>query len=112
MKSLMKDKKVLVDEINALPEWQQVLAFGLLDKIMFYEDELQKLQKQIPEVGWTEEYKNGANQHGMKKSAVADSYNNAMKIYITALEKLNKLLSTESKASRSGADPLLKALHG
>ena len=112
MKTMIKDSKVLIDEIKALPEWQQVLAFGLLDKILFYEEELKKLQKQIPEVGWTEEYRNGANQHGLKKSAVADSYNNAMKIYITALEKLNKLLSTESKGSRSGADPLLKALHG
>lgn len=111
MKTIIKDSKVLRKAISEKSEQVQTEANSLLDKIIFMEAELEKLQAEIQEKGWIEEYKNGANQYGMKKSASADVYNTLIKNYLSALDKLNNLLVSASKAEKA-TDPLLKALGG
>ena len=45
----------------------------------FMAKELKKLRADIKKNGWTEEYQNGQNQHGIKKSSAGEVYNTLVK---------------------------------
>ena len=77
--------------IKELPPERKERALKLLDKAEFMEAELTKLQDVLREKGWTEEYKNGANQYGIKKSTEGEIYNAMIKNYALVLEKLDNL---------------------
>jgi len=79
-------------EIKNLPDASKQLAMNLLDKAMFMEQELLKLQKNLKENGWTEEYKNGANQFGVKKSSEGEVYIALVKNYSTVMKQLQDIL--------------------
>ena len=57
----------------------------------------------IKEKGWTEEYQNGANQRGVKKSSEGETYNVVLKNYNSTLAAICKLLPDE----RVGGDELM-----
>ena len=75
-----------------MPDASKQLAMNLLDKAMFMETELLKLQKNLKEKGWTEEYKNGANQFGLKKSSEGEVYIALVKNYSTVMKQLQDIL--------------------
>lgn len=79
-------------EIKNLPDASKQLAMNLLDKAIFMEQELLKLQKNLKEKGWTEEYKNGANQFGLKKSSEGEVYIALVKNYSTVMKQLQDIL--------------------
>lgn len=97
--------KPIRELIDTLPEAKKSIATGLLDKAVFMDSELLKLQKILKEKGWVEEYQNGANQSGLKKSSEADVYNAMIKNYNATLKQIADLfpenLDSEVK------DPLL-----
>ena len=62
---------------------------GLIFQTAFMKLQLEKLAKDINENGVTEQYCNGANQFGIKKSASADVYGTMIKSYMTAQKQLN-----------------------
>ena len=88
MAGFTKTKK----QIDALPPEKKERAVKLLSKIMFMDEELEKLQKKLKEKGWIEEYQNGANQFGVKKCSEGEAYNVLIKNYIAAMKNLSDML--------------------
>lgn len=75
---------------------------GLIFQTAFMKLQLEKLAKDINENGVTEQYCNGANQFGIKKSASADVYGTMIKSYMTAQKQINDLIpKTESEAEKN-----------
>lgn len=66
-------------------------AKGLIDNAAFMTIHLQDLQAELNEHGCVEEYRNGENQYGMKKSAAADIYTTMYKNYIATIKQLAEL---------------------
>lgn len=97
--------KPIRDLIDTLPEAKKSIATGLLDKAVFMDGELLKLQKILKSKGWVEEYQNGANQSGMKKSSEADVYNSMIKNYNATLKQISDLFPEDQGAEVK--DPLL-----
>jgi len=91
--------------IEQLPDAKKSIANGLLDKAVFMDGELLKLQKVLKEKGWVEEYQNGANQSGLKKSSEADVYNAMIKNYNSTLKQISDLFP--DTITEGEKDPLL-----
>ncbi len=64
------------------------LSKGLIEDAAFMRVELDDLKDKLKEDGWEEEYQNGANQHGIKKSVANETYTNVMKLYLTTMKQL------------------------
>lgn len=88
--------------IEELPDGKRERAAKLLSKLIFMNEQLEKLQAIITEKGWVESYQNGANQFGLKKSSEGEVYNNLMKIFNTTMRCLNDMLPD----SEDGCDEL------
>lgn len=84
-------------EIKNLPDASKQLAIALLDKAKFMECELDKLQKSLKEKGWTEEYKNGANQFGLKKSSEGEVYIALVKNYNTVMKQIYDIVGKKAE---------------
>ena len=65
----------------------------LIQNAVFMQHTLRELQKSILESGYTEDYMNGANQHGIKISANVQAYNSMVKNYNVIIGKLSKYVS-------------------
>lgn len=104
----MKGFKANKKAIQSLPENKREIAENLLDKIVFMEDELQKLQKILKEKGWTEEYQNGATQFGIKKASEADVYNNLIKNYNATIKVLASIVPDTAGSSDPIEDEFFK----
>jgi len=102
------DDKPIKKLINTLPDAKKSLAMGLLDKAVFMDEELGKLQDILKKKGWVEEYQNGANQCGLKKSSEADVYNGMIKNYNSTLKQIADLFPADDKAV--SGDPLMSFL--
>ena len=97
--------KPIRELIETLPDAKKSIANGLLDKAVFMDGELFKLQKILKDKGWVEEYQNGANQCGLKKSSEADVYNAMIKNYNSTLKQIADLFPETMTAETK--DPLL-----
>lgn len=80
------------EDIKALTGSKRERAEKLVNKLDFMETQLRNLQKTIRKNGWVEEYQNGANQSGIKKSSEGEVYNTLIKNYTNALKQLEQLL--------------------
>lgn len=94
------------NEISNLSEAKRQLAWNLLDKAKFMEVELAKLQAIIQEKGWTEEYRNGANQFGLKKCSEGEVYIALSKNYSNIMKQIEAMLGKNAES----ADDLMKFL--
>ena len=99
------DDKPIRKLFNTLPDAKKSLAIGLLDKAVFMDAELVKLQDILKEKGWVERYQNGANQSGLKKSSEANIYNSMIKNYNATLKQIADLFPDDDKAEID--DPLM-----
>lgn len=64
--------------------------------------QLKKLAVDIDKNGVTEQYCNGANQYGIKKSVSADVYGTMIKSYMTAQKQINDLIpKSESETEKN-----------
>lgn len=81
----------------------------LIANAAFMAESLDELQETIREKGFVEEYQNGANQHGIKKSSEVEIYNTMIKNYSSIIRQLVDLLPNESKTS---GDELLDFISG
>ena len=79
-------------EIKELPAGKRERAQRLLEKAIFMEAQLQELQEILKAKGWTEEYQNGENQRGVKKSSEADVYNTLMKNFLSTVKQLDEMI--------------------
>ena len=67
---------------------QKELLTNLIRKAECIHGALLKLQDIILEKGWVEEYQNGQNQHGVKKSSEGDTYNQLIKNYTSLMRQI------------------------
>ncbi|MGO5053576.1 hypothetical protein ACTQ6A_13910 [Lachnospiraceae bacterium LCP25S3_G4] len=93
-KNIDEDKRAVVDR--------------LIENAAFMSEELKKLQEYISEHGCTEEYMNGANQFGKKKSSEVDVYNTMIKNYTSVIKQLLDLLPDGQR----GSDELMDFISG
>lgn len=79
-------------------------AETLIDRAAFLTVNIQELEAEINEHGWTEEYQNGANQTGVKKSAAADAHISLTKNLSSIMKQLLELVPpSERKDSKLAA---------
>lgn len=71
-------------------------------------EQLEELRLYIIEHGWSEEYQNGANQHGKKTSVEAEMYVKVQKSYASIIRQLTDFLPTDGKVNNN--DELLEFL--
>lgn len=81
---IRKLKKIFAD----IGEDNKKIVERLIENAAFMAEELSKLQEYISEHGCTEEYKNGANQFGKKKSSEVEVYNTMIKNYSSIIKQL------------------------
>ena len=74
-----------------LDENKKKIILPLIQKAAFMHVELEDLQAHIAENGITEEYQNGENQHGRKRSPEADVYIALTKNYTAIIKQLTEL---------------------
>ena len=107
---MRKNSKVLKSftetshEISLLSGGKRERAERLFEKAAFMDAQMIKLQKILAKKGWTEDYQNGANQKGLKKSSEADVYLALSKNYMAIMKQLNDMFSSSPITSTS--DPL------
>ena len=70
---------------------------SLIDNAAFMAASLWELRRDINAEGYTEEYHNGANQSGVKRSAKVDIYIQLEKNYASVIKQLTDLLPKEDK---------------
>ena len=80
-------------------------ASAVAENAAFMAVSLNELQALINEHGYTEEYQNGANQCGIKKSSEVEIYNTMIKNFNTTMKQLIDMLpdSTSGGSSRNAA---------
>lgn len=100
-----KEMNKLKAIVLQMPEDKRQLTEGLVADAAFMAEQLEKLRDYISEHGWSEEYKNGANQFGKKNSVEADSYIKIQKSYASVIKQLTDLLPSQDM-SAPGTDIL------
>lgn len=90
------DFKKTKSKLKELTGSKKERATALFNKVEFMDAELMKLQEILKEKGWTENYQNGSNQFGMKKSSEADVYNTLIKNYTSAMKQLDEMLPEDT----------------
>ena len=90
--SATKEKKKLENIIKGIPEDKKKLVEGLIADASFMAEQLEVLRTYISANGWSEEYKNRANQFGKKTSVEADMYVKVQKAYSSTIKQLTDFL--------------------
>lgn len=107
------EKKRLAKIFDKLPQNAASAAEKLIDNAAFMAVSLQELQEIINEKGYVEEYQNGANQSGIKKSSEVDIYNTMIKNFNTTMKQLFDLLPEKPGGGDPDAnDPLMQYIAG
>ncbi len=104
----LPDDKRISDEYKRLRELyaditgaRLRLVLKLIARAAFMSAELADLEDYISKHGCTEEYQNGENQKGKKKSSEVDVYNTMVKNFAMVIRQLTELLP---KANVAGED--------
>ena len=101
---IKSEKTRLKGIFKELDENKKKLVTPLIEKAAFMSIELDDLQAQIEQDGWTSEYKNGENQYGTKKSPEAETYIALSKNYAAIIKQLTELVpAAKRKNSRLAA---------
>ena len=95
-----KEKKRLAAIFAGMEPNKLKTCEALIDRAAFITVSLQDLEDELNEKGWTEEYTNGANQFGVKKSAAADVHISLTKNLNAIIKQLLDLVPPAQKASR------------
>ena len=103
--SAKKEQKKIKSITAALPEDLHKITEGLVADASFMAEQLEILRAHIDEHGWSEEYKNGANQFGKKQSVEADAYVKIQKSYAATIKQLTDLIPRQ-ETSRAGEEIL------
>lgn len=98
-----KERKKLKAIIKCIPKDKQKLAEGLIADASFMAEELEQLRMHILEHGWSEEYRNGANQFGKKQSTEAGVYLQMQKSYASVIRQLNAMMEVSQTEKREAA---------
>lgn len=98
---IIKSEKEKLNGIYSMMESKTKKSVSsLVDEAAFMAASLYELRKIINEKGYTEEYFNGANQHGVKKCSEVEIYINLSKNYMSIMKQLTDLLPKESNVKQ------------
>lgn len=78
--------------LKNLDDKKKKAVSSLIKNAAFMAVTLEDLQEKINRDGVTEQYQNGANQFGVKKSSSVEVYNTMIKNYAQAVKQLTDLL--------------------
>ena len=95
-----REKKRLLEIFAGLDENKLRTCYALIDRAAFITINLEDLEKELNEIGWTETYTNGKNQEGVKKSAAAEAHISLTKNLNAIMKQLLEFVPPVQKASR------------
>lgn len=95
------EKRKLGGIYKKLDEKTKKATENLVEEAAFMGASLHELRQKIAEKGYTEEYQNGANQKGVKKSAEVEIYNTMIKNYMAVIKQLTDLVPKEQVATKT-----------
>ena len=98
------EKRKLAGIYSRLETKTKKSVSSLVDNAAFMAASLYELQRDINTEGYTEEYHNGANQSGIKRSAKIDIYIQLEKNYASVIKQLTDLLPKEDKIKEKKDD--------
>lgn len=81
---------------KAAPKEKLALARKLISRAAFISVMLDNFEKDIDENGYEQEYQNGENQKGMKKSAAAELHVTYTKNLLSVMKQLDEMLDVKS----------------
>lgn len=84
-KRITKEIKRLTELFKDMDANKLAVSKSLIERAAFITVSLQDLEEILQREGWVEGYQNGANQHGVKKSACAD-------VHISLTKNLNSIM--------------------
>lgn len=100
----IKEEKQRLSEIfKGLDKNKLDTCAVLIDRAAFIAISLEDLEEYLNLTGWVEEYQNGKNQYGMKKSAAADVHISLTKNLNAIMKQLLELVPPAQKESRLAA---------
>ena len=91
-KIIKQEKKKLNDIFTKMDCKIKKTVTNLIEEAAFMAASLKELRAIINTKGYTEEYKNGEHQKGIKKSAEIEIYNTLIKHYMAIMKQLLELL--------------------
>jgi hypothetical protein len=83
------------------------LVDRLIHSLAFMRINIEDLEQSINENGWDEEYTNGKNQGGRKRSAAADAYLQLAKQYAQIIKQLTDLVPPAERKGISKLDAFM-----
>ncbi len=117
LKKIKNKEKRIKNEIKRLNELFNNMPKSTMDKVQsliqnaaFMTVTLDELQKTINQKGVVEEYQNGANQKGFKKTVEVEIYNVMVKNQISIFKQLSELMPMDASKPQQQEDELLKLL--
>lgn len=99
-KAVKKEQRKLARIFAGIDANQLVVVEGLIERAAFLRVSLAELEIEIANEGYTEEYQNGENQHGVKQSVAVNTYNAMLKNYMAIIDKLTKLTPAAVEKSK------------
>jgi len=96
-KRIKKEYRELKKTFAGIDSNKMELVDRLIQRAAFMKIQMEDLEKSIDAEGWTEEYQNGANQTGVKKSSSAEVYLQLSKQYPTIIKQLTDLVPAAAK---------------
>ena len=97
---IKKEKRELTKLFKTIEPNKRKIIDRLIDREAFLKVQMEDLEKAIKEKGWEEEYQNGANQKGVKKSAAGDVYLQLIKNFTAINKQLTELVPIAEKKSK------------
>ena len=99
-KKIRKETKRLRKVFEGLEPNKLKTVDALIDRAAYITVSLQELEIELNRDGWTEEYYNGRNQAGIKKSAAAEVHISLTKNLNAIMKQLLDLVPPAQKESR------------
>ena len=109
---IVAEKRKLSGIYSRLETKTKKSVSSLIDNAAFMAASLYELQRDINAAGYTEEYRNGANQTGVKRSAKVDIYIQLEKNYASVIKQLTDLLPKEDKLKEKKDDGFENFVNG
>ena len=114
---IRKEKKRLLEVFKNIETSRMKLVEKLIDDAAFQSVTLEETRELIKRDGVIEEYQNGANQKGIKKSASVEVYDKRVNTYSKIIKQLTDLLPEkvvwdEEDEAENPAEELLEYVAG
>ena len=100
---IAKRRRELLKIYKSIDANKLKVVMALIERAAFYSVSLEDLEAELNACGWTETYKNGNNQEGVKRSAAADAHISITKNLTAITKQLLELCPAQEKRGKLGA---------